>query len=416
MWFDGQGGFPEGWIHGPLVALDPIVRLRWSRRAPDAGPAAVLDELDRLVLERRRRGGPAETGLAVLAGYELTDPAGASPPRLPSLLVLAVDRSVRWTDDGAALVTCVAADDRGSPTGWIERLESTAVPGVPRAARVVGPVETSLPRERYLASVSRLQRHIAAGDIYQANLCQRFAADYEGSALECFAELARDNVAPHSAYLAADGLAVVSISPETFLRMSAVDRLETWPIKGTRPRSADPRADRRAAEELVASEKDRAELVMIVDLERNDLSRVCRAGSVTVEPLAELRSYATVHHLVAGVFGEPEGSTAPSRWIRATFPGGSITGAPKLRAMEILRDVEPVPRELFTGSLFWFGDDGRMDSSILIRSAIFDGRRMLLGAGGGIVADSVPEREWEESNHKARALARILGFEPEEAA
>ena len=155
---------------------------------------------------------------------------------------------------------------------------------------------------------------------------------------------------------------------------------------------------------------------MIVDLERNDLSRVCVAGSVEVPELAALRSYPAVHHLVAHVRGRLGRGVGVSELLRATFPGGSITGAPKIRAMEILRSLEPVPRGLFTGSLCWFGDDGTLDSSILIRSWVFGRDRAWLGAGGGIVADSDPEQEWQESNHKARALARVLGFEPEEAA
>ena len=154
---------------------------------------------------------------------------------------------------------------------------------------------------------------------------------------------------------------------------------------------------------------------MIVDLERNDLSRVCRAGTVRVSDLARLRSYPSVHHLVAGVHGRLNPGVVPSALIRATFPGGSITGAPKIRAMEILSAVEPVPRRFFTGSLFWFGDDGHIDSSILIRTWQFDGDTAFLGAGGGIVADSDPEQEWQESNHKARALVRAIGFDPEEA-
>ena len=154
---------------------------------------------------------------------------------------------------------------------------------------------------------------------------------------------------------------------------------------------------------------------MIVDLERNDLGRVCRPGTVRVSELALLRSYAAVHHLVAGVHGEMRPGIGPADLIRATFPGGSITGAPKIRAMEILSELEPVGRHWFTGSLFWFGDDGSLDSSILIRTWIFDGHSAFLGAGGGIVADSDPEQEWIESNVKARVLARGLGFEPEEA-
>ena len=154
---------------------------------------------------------------------------------------------------------------------------------------------------------------------------------------------------------------------------------------------------------------------MIVDLERNDLGRVCRTGSVQVRELHTLRSFASVHHLVACVEGDLRSGTRPSDLIRATFPGGSITGAPKIRAMEILREIEPAPRGFYTGSLLWFGDDGSMDSSILIRSVVMSHGSLGVGAGGGIVADSQAEAEWRESNDKARAILGVLGFAPEEA-
>jgi anthranilate/para-aminobenzoate synthase component I len=154
---------------------------------------------------------------------------------------------------------------------------------------------------------------------------------------------------------------------------------------------------------------------MIVDLERNDLGHVCRTGSVAVVDLCSLRSFPAVHHLVARVEGAVRDGVGPAELVRAIFPGGSITGAPKRRAMEILRTVEPAPRGAYTGSLFWFGDDGAMRSSILIRSVVVRGRETSVGAGGGVVADSDPEAEWREANAKARALTRVLGFDPEEA-
>jgi para-aminobenzoate synthetase component 1 len=154
---------------------------------------------------------------------------------------------------------------------------------------------------------------------------------------------------------------------------------------------------------------------MIVDLERNDVGRICKAGSVHVPHLASLRSYPALHHLVAEVRGMLRDDVLPSDLLRATFPGGSITGAPKIRAMQILRDIEPVARDFYTGSLFWFGDDGTLDSSILIRTAILTEGKAFVGAGGGVVADSVPEGEWREANDKARALLRVFGASPEEA-
>jgi aminodeoxychorismate synthase component I len=263
--------------------------------------------------------------------------------------------------------------------------------------------------------VDRVKTHITRGDIYQANLSQRFAAAYVGDPFEFYASLIRRTPAPHSAFVATPSTTLASFSPETFLRIRSPGELETRPIKGTRPRGATPAEDRAAARELVDSAKDRAELLMIVDLERNDLSRVCEPGSVEVQMLAGLRTFPTVHHLVASVIGKLRRGTGAGDMLRATFPGGSITGAPKIRAMQILSELEPASRNFFTGSLLWFGDDGTLDSSILIRTAVFGEDRVYLGAGGGIVADSDPEAEWEESNHKARSLTEQLGFEPREA-
>jgi para-aminobenzoate synthetase component 1 len=274
---------------------------------------------------------------------------------------------------------------------------------------------TSLPREEYLSAVRTLKRHITRGDIYQANLCQQFRLGCSGDELELYRELATRAPAPRSAFFDTGRVRLVSVSPETFLTLDASGRIATHPIKGTRPRGASEAADREQRESLLRSPKDHAELLMIVDLERNDLGRVCRTGSVRVTGLAALRSFATVHHLVASVEGRLEPGIDMVDLLRASFPGGSITGAPKLRAIELLAGVEPVRRGWFTGSLFWFGDDGTTDSSILIRSLVLRDGRAWLGAGGGIVADSDPEEEWRESNHKARALAEALGFDPEEA-
>jgi para-aminobenzoate synthetase component 1 len=276
-------------------------------------------------------------------------------------------------------------------------------------------VATSLPHDRYIDAVVQLQRWITAGEIYQANLCQRFDATWCGDPLAYFERVAVDQTVPRSAFLSIDDLCVASFSPETFVTL-ADGVIETLPIKGTRPRGATPEQDRAAIDELLASPKDRAELLMIVDLERNDLGRICRPGSVEVPELAALHSYPAVHHLVARIRGRIRDGVSWTEMVRAIFPGGSITGAPKKSAMERLRRVEPVARGPFTGSLFWCGDDGSIDSSILIRTAVFAGERVSIGAGGGIVADSEPQAEWAESNHKARALTRALGFDPEDIA
>jgi len=420
-YLDGSG-FDDGWTVGPLVAIEPH-EIALAHRAGDSGPTGKLDALERLVAARREAGGSAETGLLVILSYDFLAP-GLRPAGggagLPTISVLAVDRSLRFHRPGHALLSIRgplgrAAADAGPTAERVQGLlEAAAGPTLP-GATCQGRPQTSLPREAYLRAVERVRRHIALGDIYQANLCQQFSVGYRGDPLALSGRLGRKLPAPCAAYVETAGFALVSASPEIFLRADPAGNIETVPIKGTRPRGATPELDRAAASELSASPKDRAELLMIVDLERNDLGRVCRTGSIRVADLAELRSYTSVHHLVARVLGRLRPATGVRRLIQASFPGGSITGAPKIRAMEILDTLEPVGRNFFTGSLFWLGDDGSLDSSILIRSLVFTGERVMLGAGGGVVADSDPVQEWEESNHKARALTEALGFDPQEA-
>jgi anthranilate/para-aminobenzoate synthase component I len=399
----------EGWTQGPLLAVQAEVELVLPSGVTRNRTREALASLGRRVARRSARGGPAETGIIALLSYDLWQSPVAG---MPALIAWSVSRSVRSLDAKRVLVS--------APRGErVERLlaapSRSPEPGVAEAARAAGRPRTSLPRQAYLRTVARVRRLIEEGEIYQANLCQRFSVAYLGDPFELQRSLVRDNPAPHSAYLETSAFALASSSPETFLRVRTPGQVETWPIKGTRPRYPDAAADEAAARALECSAKDRAELVMIVDLERNDLSRVCEAGTVEVRQLAALRTFPTVHHLEAEVVGRLREGVGVDGLIEATFPGGSITGAPKIRAMEILRRLEPERRGYFTGSLFWFGDDGSMDSSILIRTLVFDGKRASLGAGGGVVADSEPEGEWCESNHKARFLAGALGFEPEEA-
>ncbi|MCP3982642.1 MAG: anthranilate synthase component I family protein [bacterium] len=411
---DGQGAFDDRWSVGPLVALHPRPLLEHPARRAATGDA--LGSLERVIDRRRAAGGAPETGVAVLAGYDLfpRNDARARDENLPDLVAFEVDRSLRFEGGGVARLTV----RDGALDRWAERLDE--IDGADAeshdAARAAGAPVTSLPRELYLERVAHVRQHIAAGDIYQANLSQRFAVDYRGDELTLYRDLLRAKPAPRSAFLATHEFALASASPETFLRVVAPDHIETLPIKGTRPRDlASDAKDRDAARQLMTSAKDRAELLMIVDLERNDLGRVCRTGTVEVPQLNELRSYPTVHHLMARVAGRLRDDVGVAELLRATFPGGSITGAPKIRAMQILDELEPVRRNFFTGGLFWFGDDGSVESSILIRTALFANGRAFVGAGGGVVADSDPEAEWRESNHKARAWTAALGFDPEEA-
>jgi anthranilate/para-aminobenzoate synthase component I len=277
----------------------------------------------------------------------------------------------------------------------------------PRLPRFAGPGDSS-----YLHAVELAKKYIRAGDVYQVNLARRLAVPAPGAAelRALYARLAEATAAPFSAYLESAERTVLSSSPERFLR-SAGGEVETCPIKGTRPRGGTPAEDARLLAELLASAKDRAEHVMIVDLERNDLGRVCEIGSVRVPELCAPRSFSDVHHLVSSVRGRLR---EPADWpalLEATFPGGSITGAPKVRAMQIIAELEPCPRDVYTGALGAIDAAGDVDLSIAIRTAVAVGGDLQLHLGGGIVADSDPERELAETRDKGRGFARSWAIE-----
>ncbi len=270
-------------------------------------------------------------------------------------------------------------------------------------------LKSNFSREEYLTAVERALDYIGAGDIFQVNLSQRFSGPCGDDGLEIYGRLRRLNPAPFSAYLAYPDFEIFSSSPERFLLVEG-DRVTTRPIKGTRPRRADDEEfNRRMREELEASAKDHAELAMIVDLERNDLGRVCDYGSVRVAEHAVTESYQTVFHLVSTVTGRlyrPQQDEFSL--IRASFPGGSITGAPKIRAMEIIEELEPHARNVYTGSIGYISFHGRMDLNIVIRTMIRQSGRIHAQFGGGIVADSDPVMEYEETLHKGQAVFEAL--------
>jgi para-aminobenzoate synthetase component I len=261
----------------------------------------------------------------------------------------------------------------------------------------------------YLDAVGRVREYIVAGDIFQANLSQRFQSSLPEAPFDLYRRLRHRNPAPFAAYLDFGELAVLSASPERFLRLDQDRRLvETRPIKGTRPRGLGPMHDAALGRALAESEKDRAENVMIVDLLRNDLSRVCRPGTVRVPELFALEHHPTVHHLVSTVVGELEPAADAFDLIRAAFPGGSITGAPKVRAMEIIAELEPTQRGVYCGSIGYLSTTGAMDTSIVIRTYLALRGQVYFQAGGGIVADSDPELEYRETLDKAKALIETL--------
>ncbi|MDP3061985.1 MAG: aminodeoxychorismate synthase component I [Chloroflexota bacterium] len=282
----------------------------------------------------------------------------------------------------------------------------------PVAARVA--LTSNFTRQEYLRAVQRVRQYIIAGDIFQANLSQRFVADLPVAPYELFRRLRWVNPAPFAAYLGFDGVTVASASPERFLRVRG-DRVETRPIKGTRPRGKTPQEDEALATELLASEKDRAENVMIVDLERNDLGRVCRFGTVKVTELCALERFPTVLHLTSTVEGQLRPGATRIDLLKATFPGGSITGAPKVRAMEIIEELEPTRRSVYTGSIGYMSFGGEMDLNIAIRTLLMVDGRAYFQVGGGIVYDSNPEAEYQETLDKARGLVQALGASIEAA-
>ncbi len=426
------------------LTADPVAVLESPAAGPDPFAVArrLVARLDRTVIV------PADAppflgGLVGFIGYDL----GAVLERLPSiapadqdlpLLRLALhDWMVAWDRrTGHAWLGGRALDGDGRRLA--RRLDDvharlTAWPWRPDGAASTGdrPVNgepgdaltfrSSLDRSHYLAGVERVRDHIARGDIYQANLTRRLEASFEADPWELYRRLRTGDPSLFSAFLdlgpgplSGRPRALLSASPEPFLSVDRQGHVKTDPIKGTRPRGRDRAGDRALARELLASAKDRAENVMIVDVLRNDLGRVCRPGTVRVPRLCRLERTAAVQHLVSTVTGDLAEGRDAFDLLAASFPGGSITGAPKIRAMQILEGLEPVRRGPYTGALGWIGPDGAMQTSILIRTFVADGRRLTLHVGGGITWKSDPAAEWDETVVKARGpLGAIGGAEVE---
>jgi para-aminobenzoate synthetase component 1 len=269
-----------------------------------------------------------------------------------------------------------------------------------------GPIVSNFTRAEYMAGVERVRRYIEAGDCYQANIAQRFTVeDTFDPAL--YLRLRAINPAPFGAYINTGPARVLSVSPERFIRVAG-GVAQTRPIKGTRPRGRDPKEDNLLRLELADSEKDRAENVMIVDLLRNDFSRVCLPGSVTVEELCLLEAHPQVFHLVSAVNGRLRPGLGAVDLLKSAFPGGSVTGAPKIRAMEIIDEIEPDPRGAYCGALGYLGFDGAMDTSVVIRTMIRAGGKISFHAGGGITWPSDPAEEYQETLDKARAMMEAV--------
>ncbi len=330
---------------------------------------------------------------------------------IPEMAVGIYDWAVVVDHDTRTNYLVASSHDRLDPERWqalVERFSDP--PAAPARAPfcVRGEARANFDAAGYRAAFERAHAYLRAGDCYQINLAQRFEVAASGDPWVAFRRLRAINPAPFAAYLHVPGVQVLSVSPERFLRAEADGHVETRPIKGTRPRNSDATADAALADALATSPKDRAENVMIVDLLRNDLGRVCASGSVRVPKLCEIESFPTVHHLVSTVTGELASGNDALDLLRACFPGGSITGAPKIRAMEIIEELEPHRRGVYCGAIGYVGFDGAMDTNIAIRTLVHSHDRARFWAGGGIVIDSEAEAEYQETFDKAAAMLALL--------
>lgn len=454
LWLDSAdtGGTGE-WS---FIAADPfaVLRGRGGRATwTTADGTSSLSEpplaaLARKLEEFRADPGPTpfDGGAAGFIGYETAwdiEDLPAPPPRdhgLPDLQLAFHDVVVGWNHrTGECLVVSSGHPERGdgarsrarerlsAALGWLsggdpppadslhtasgEMRTGRAGRGVLVPARPVPghPALTSTTSEsEYRRAVTGVIEAIVDGQVYQVNLSQRFSARTTAPPFSVYRELRRRSPAPYGALVRVGDATVLSTSPERFLRIRPDGSVGTRPIKGTRPRGDDPEADARLARALLDSEKDRAENLMIVDLLRNDLSRICDAGTIFVPELFRLESWATVHHLVSIVQGRLRTGVEADQILAATFPCGSVTGAPKIRAMQMIADHERVARGPYCGAIGYFGFGGHVDLSVAIRIVVLDAGRATFHAGGGVVADSDPGEEYRETVDKARAIIEVL--------
>ncbi|HEU4694405.1 MAG TPA: aminodeoxychorismate synthase component I [Vicinamibacterales bacterium] len=425
-------------------ATECLDRLTGARRTTDGDPLTVVRELmSPHVAEQVPDLPPFQGGAAGFVAYDWGLTLERLPaPRfddlgLPDLVMGMYDWVIAWDhassrawliSTGMPETSEEARRTRAASRAALvkERIDATAGPSdralAPPHPRPVAPsysvepvwwpssfdLYSSFTRPAYLEAVARVREYIFAGDIFQANLSQRFEAPLEESAWSFYTRLRARNAAPFAAFVDFPEVVMVSASPERFLRVDGHGMVETRPIKGTRPRGFGPEHDAALGQALAESAKDRAENLMIVDLMRNDLSRVCAPHSVRVSELFALERYATVYHLVSTVVGKLAPDVDAIDLLRAAFPGGSITGAPKLRAMEIIAELEPSKRGVYCGSIGYWSVTGELDTSIAIRTAVLQDGRVYFSAGGGIVADSDPEQEYRETLDKARAMIDVL--------
>jgi para-aminobenzoate synthetase component 1 len=359
-------------------------------------------------------------GLAGHLGYDLARHverlptlARADPP-LPDLRLLVCDHVLAFDHAHGQWFLCTLALPWGDPAQrqarWADTLAQAGDASRDDAnggTFEAGPLASRTPPSVYLQQVQRVLDYVAAGDIFQANLSHRLEGPFEGDAFALYRRLTAANPAPFSAYLEGDGFAIASVSPERFLKLAGRD-VTARPIKGTRARGTDASQDALAHSELQASVKDRAENLMIVDLMRNDLGRVAQVGSVRASPLFELEAHPSVWQMVSTVSARLRDDASVADLLRACWPPGSMTGAPKVRAMEIIEELEPVRRGPYAGAIGYFDAAGGMDLSVVIRTAVVAGGRVMVQVGGAVVADSQPQAELAETFAKGQRLVEVL--------
>jgi para-aminobenzoate synthetase component 1 len=372
---------------------------------------------------------PFAAGAVGYLGYELAEhiePLGLAARDdlgFPDLVLLFVDRLLAYDHASGALQAIglgfardesrareraqQAADELARRVDRPDRVTGSGV-GIPRRESAVGPPPASFDQSAYAKAMDTVVEEIAAGNLYQGCLTRRIERRFSGEPWDLYRQLRRTNPAPFACYFQLPEVAIAGCSPERFLKLSPDGQVESRPIKGTRPREAEADLDRQRRRELEGSEKDRAENLMIVDLVRNDLGRVCEIGSVHVDDLFSIEAYASVFQMVSTVRGRLRRDRDAVDLVRASFPPGSMTGAPKIAAMRILDRLEPVRRGIYSGAIGYFDVRGGMDLSVVIRTVLLRDGRAWVHTGGGIVADSVPEDEWRETQDKARPLLAAL--------
>lgn len=380
-----------------LIALNPVEIL-------------ATETWERLAQELTTNAPAFANAWAGFLQYELAEHLPITAPTVFPLPPIGMVRYATWLrfDHATFTVECF-----GEAISWPDDAVH-APPAIPP----VTSLGSNLSRDAYWHIVSDTRDAIHAGEFYQANITRKFFGEFAAApdAFTLFAALCQRSPAPYSAFIQWNDTHIISSSPERFITADNTGVLRTRPIKGSAPRYTDPATDNAARMALENSEKDRAENLMIVDLMRNDMARVCVPGSVRTTDLHSVHSYATIHHMSSEVVGRLAPAATSLAAVRACFPPGSMTGAPKIRAMQWCAAQEAVARGVYSGALGWFGGDGSMDVSVVIRTVLLHGKRFEFQVGGGIVADSDPHMEWRETLTKARAIADILGITAEELA